>query len=188
MTEIGQGEMPPKAEVKFDRDRDLAAIDHVPIGSAPPDIDGVPFNFERFRVLFDEGKLGDEYFKPLGYDFPVSVQEAQDLQKKRESQGELIGMFQILDDEEQFNLFRNRQTLRFQPVGLINPETGVADPVWRFTIVEKNSEGKLVEVVGEKIYDNFKLNKAFENYFDLERSGTDIIIALKEQKKPQDAV
>lgn len=133
-----------REKLPFDKVRDLNSMEHVLFSSSSPD----RLNYALLNRQLEEGVLDPKILAPSGISFPISPEEAQDLQDRRKDQWELVGTsFGFLDMEAQFRIAQSGYQIRLQPVGYINRVTGSADPIWRVSIVNLHAkEGEDKEV------------------------------------------
>jgi hypothetical protein len=175
MEETGEIQRPTK---KFSKERDMAPIEHILIGSGIP-IRGKIFNFEEFANEFRSHNITDEAYIPKGIEFPISDEERNSLQWRRENQKELIGMMAFLD-EQQFELGNYMPYLRL--TGLVDDERGEIDPVWQLSLVGRfEVKGNDVDVK-RKLLDKLVLQPQFSEFFNLDKiEGEDYLaLSLKE--------
>lgn len=157
MSEPGMQEIPRSIET-FNKSQDLSKLEHVAlIGSSVGD-----YNWAQFENEAKQKKISLDSLKVIGKDFPMKQSQVQRLTAARENQHELVGIFPFL--AENIDELPKGYKVYLQPVGLINPETGVVDPIWRVSIVDKEFNPINSKALGDLIH----LAKTHAPYFHLE--------------------
>lgn len=152
-------------KITFDKVRDLNEVEHVLIGSSTPD----KLNFRLLNEQLAEGKLDQKVLAPSGITFPISIEEAELLERRREDQEELSGTsFAFLDILDQLAISQKGYRIRFQPIGPVNEKTGVVQPIWRISIDNPNAREGEERIVNDIELDKLlRLNEFYEQYFIL---------------------
>ncbi len=147
MTEFKLGVAKPEQETTASLN--LSPLEHALLLGSTTEFSGKEYSFVHFSNEAKNGKIDSGAFIPESIKPPLTSEEAQALQERREKQHFLVGMFPFLD--EQVDELPQGYQVYVQPVGLIDEKTGAADPVWRISIVDGEFNPVKSEALGNLI-------------------------------------
>lgn len=168
-----------ETEVRFDKSRDLTAVEHATLLGSSITYRGKPYNWATFKEQADSGQIDPDALVPKGVEDGSSDEELMKLEARRTEQRDLVGIFPFLDED--IDKLPPGYSVRIQGVGNVDRETLEVDHVYRLSVVNQYGIDAPQQYLG-----NIKLAPTHTSYFDMKDSkdgGKLLILTIQDHKK-----